>query len=179
MVAHWSVPSPQRYREARQCARRKFLIWVNIVVRVNIMKSVLWIRIRIRIQHYKWIRILIWIRIRLQICIWILFQIRIWIQNFDDQKLKKKKLKFFSFLLWSKIAIHLSLGLHKGPPSYRRGLQPSKENIQHFKRWNLLTVFYFSGPFLPWIHFALGSGSRDPDKSVSNLYPDSDSDPQH
>jgi hypothetical protein len=26
------------------------------------------------------------------------------------------------------------LGLHKGHPSYRRNLQPSKENIQHFKR---------------------------------------------
>ena len=27
----------------------------------------------------------------------------------------------------------LSLGLHKGRPSYRRSLPPSKENIQHFK----------------------------------------------
>jgi hypothetical protein len=35
--------------------------------------------------------------------------------------------------LWSKIAIYRSLGLHKGGPSYRRSLQPSKENIQHFK----------------------------------------------
>ncbi len=26
----------------------------------------------------------------------------------------------------------------------RRSLQPSKESIQHFKRWNLLIVFYFS-----------------------------------
>jgi len=26
-----------------------------------------------------------------------------------------------------------SLGLHKGRLSYRRSLQPSKENIQHFK----------------------------------------------
>jgi hypothetical protein len=32
-----------------------------------------------------------------------------------------------------KIAIYLSLGLYKGPPSYRRILQPSKENIQQFK----------------------------------------------
>jgi hypothetical protein len=31
--------------------------------------------------------------------------------EFGDQKLKKKKLTFFSFLFWSKIAIHLSLGL--------------------------------------------------------------------
>jgi hypothetical protein len=31
-----------------------------------------------------------------------------------------------------KIAIYLSLGLHKERPSYRRSLQPSKENIQHY-----------------------------------------------
>jgi hypothetical protein len=31
------------------------------------------------------------------------------------------------------IAIYLSLGLHKGRPSYRRSLLPSKENIQHLK----------------------------------------------
>jgi hypothetical protein len=34
--------------------------------------------------------------------------------------------------LGSKIAIYLSLGLHKGRPSYRRSLQRSQE-IQHFK----------------------------------------------
>jgi hypothetical protein len=33
----------------------------------------------------------------------------------------------------SKTTIYLSLGLHKGSPSYRRSLQPSKENFQHFK----------------------------------------------
>jgi hypothetical protein len=35
---------------------------------------------------------------------------------------------------WSKNAIYLSLGLHKERPSYRRSIQPSTENIQHFKR---------------------------------------------
>jgi hypothetical protein len=34
---------------------------------------------------------------------------------------------------FKKVAIYLSLGLPKGRPSYRRSLQPSKENIQHFK----------------------------------------------
>jgi hypothetical protein len=29
--------------------------------------------------------------------------------------------------------MYLSLGLFKGLPSYRRSLQPSKENIQHIK----------------------------------------------
>ncbi len=49
----------------------------------------------------------------------------------------------------SKIAIYLSLGLHRGCTSYKRSLQPSKENIQHFKTWNL----YF---FLNlWVIFAL------------------------
>jgi hypothetical protein len=44
------------------------------------------------------------------------------IQGFDDQKLKKKKIN-----IWSKIAIYCQ--------SYRRSLQPSKENIKHFKKW--------------------------------------------
>ncbi len=35
----------------------------------------------------------------------------------------------------------LSLGLHKGRPSYRRSLHPSKENIYQFKFW----------PFWIWI----------------------------
>jgi hypothetical protein len=48
-----------------------------------------------------------------------------------------------------------SLGLHKGRPSYRRSLQPSKENIQHFKIWKFCTFFYFFvGHFCP-----PGSGS--------------------
>ncbi len=40
-----------------------------------------------------------------------------------------------------------SLGLHKGCPSYRRSLQPSKENIQHFKTWNFLIFSIFAGNF--------------------------------
>ena len=39
----------------------------------------------------------------------------------------EKKFKFF----WSKIALFLSLGLHKGRPSYKTNLQPSKGNTQH------------------------------------------------
>jgi hypothetical protein len=43
--------------------------------------------------------------------------------GFDDKKLKKKiqlkKKLFFS----SKIAIYLSLGLHKGSPNYKRSPQ--------------------------------------------------------
>ncbi len=53
----------------------------------------------------------------------------------------EKELNFFG----SKTAIYLSQGLHKGRPSYRRSLQPSKENIQRSKTWNFLVVFYFCG----------------------------------
>ncbi len=79
---------------------------------------------------------------------------RIVIQGFDDQKLNKitanKKIQLFFI---SKIAIYLSLGLHKGRPSYKRSLQPSRKNIQHLKRWNFLIFFLlFCGSFLPsWI----------------------------
>ncbi len=48
-----------------------------------------------------------------------------------------------------KIAIYLSLGFRKGRPSYRRSLQPSKENIQHLKTWNFLTFSIFVGYFFP------------------------------
>ncbi len=69
---------------------------------------------------------------------------------------RKKYIWNFVFFFWSKIAIYWSVGLHKGRPSYRRSLQPSKENIQHIKRWNLLTVFYFSAPFTPsWIRIPI------------------------
>ncbi len=66
----------------------------------------------------------------------------------------KKNLIFF----WSKIAIYLSLGLHKRRPSYRRSLQPSKDNIQiqHFKKWEFLIFLYFCGSFLPsWIQIRI------------------------
>jgi hypothetical protein len=60
------------------------------------------------------------------------------------------KLIFFG----SKIAIYLTLGHHKGRPSYRRSLQPSKENIQHFKILSL--TFFFLGSVLPsWLPFPM------------------------
>jgi hypothetical protein len=59
------------------------------------------------------------------------------IQGFDDKNWRKKitagnNLSFFD----KKIAIYLSLGLIKERLSYWRSLQPSEENIQHFKKWN-------------------------------------------
>ncbi len=57
-----------------------------------------------------------------------------------------KKYDIFFFI---KNCIYLSLGPHKGRSSYWRSLQPTKENIQHFKTWSFLTFFYFCGSFLP------------------------------
>jgi hypothetical protein len=44
--------------------------------------------------------------------------------------------EIFLYLFWSKIAIYLSQGLYRGHLSFRRSLQPSKENIHSFKIWN-------------------------------------------
>ncbi len=59
---------------------------------------------------------------------WIPIRIRIhpeflWPKLWKNVQLKK-------YFCWSKIAIYLSLGHYKGRPSYRRSLQPSKENIR-------------------------------------------------
>jgi hypothetical protein len=88
--------------------------------------------------------------------------------NWREKNLQLKKFKIF---FWSKIAIYLSLGLHKGRPSYRRSLQPSNENIQHFQTWNFLIFFsIFVGHFLTSlirIQSVSGSGSN------------ADTDPKH
>ncbi len=56
-----------------------------------------------------------------------------------------------------KNTICLSLGLHNGRPSYRRSLQPSKDNIQHFKTWYFSIFQIFGGHFCP---FGSWSGFR-------------------
>ncbi len=57
---------------------------------------------------------------------------------------------FLFFVFKIIITIYLSLGLHKWRPSNKRSLQPSKENIQDFRKWNLFTSFYiFVGHFCP------------------------------
>ncbi len=50
------------------------------------------------------------------------------------------------YFIKSKIAIDLSLDLHKGRLSSSRSLHPSKENIWHFKTW---IFFTFVGNFDP------------------------------
>jgi hypothetical protein len=59
---------------------------------------------------------------------------------------KKTQLKFFSSFFKSKIAIK---SRHNRRSSNWRSLQPSKVNTQHFKRWNLSTVFNFYGQCFP------------------------------
>ncbi len=67
----------------------------------------------------------------------------------------------------SKNTIYLSLGLHKGRLSYRRSLQPSKDNIQYFK--HEISEFFpiFVGNFFP-----LGSGYGSTDLIESGSNPD-------
>jgi hypothetical protein len=76
-----------------------------------------------------------------------------WIQGFKDKKsIKKFTAEKREFFVLSKMSTYLSLGLHKGRPSYRRSLQPSKKNIQQFKTSNFSVFFYFGWTFLPsWI----------------------------
>ncbi len=98
--------------------------------------AVLWIWI----QHFKWI----WIRI----------------QGFDDQKLKATE--NFVIFFDQKLQFTYPYASIKDP-SYRKSLKPSKENIQPSYRWNLLTVFYFSGSFLPsWIRIQIANQEPDP-----------------
>ncbi len=90
----------------------------------------------------------------------------------------------FYWISWFSITtLYLSLGLHRGRPSYKRSLQLSKENIQHFKTW-----FYIFFPLF-WVIFALldsdpdseyesGSGSTDQIESGSNSVPDRNPAPQ-
>jgi hypothetical protein len=60
-----------------------------------------------------------------------------------DQKLKKNlQLKKNWIFYDKKIATKVSLG-HKGRTSYRRSLQPSKKNIQHFKTLKFFTFFKY------------------------------------
>ncbi len=89
-----------------------------------------------------WIRIH-GIRIRIQNC-------RIRIQGFDYQKLKKIKLKsFFGEKFYPKASI-------KDAQAIGEAFSPQKRASFTY----LLTVLYFSGPFLPsWIRIQSGSAS--------------------
>ncbi len=103
----------------------------------------LWIRIRI--QHFKWIRIRIDIRIQSGSMVLM-------------TKKLKTKIQQKIFLLFFFYQIDYLC------PRYSRSLKPSKENIQHFKIWNLLIFLCLR------VIFALldpGYGFRDPIESGS------------
>jgi hypothetical protein len=92
---------------------------------------------------------------------WITDPDSIRIQDFADQKLKKKlplkKMWYFfqNYIFKSKRAIYLFLGLPKERPSYRKSLQPSQKHsaLQNIK---FLNFFLFVGHFCP-----PGSGSTE------------------
>ncbi len=76
--------------------------------------------------------------------------------------------KFLSYFFWSKIAIYLSLGLHKGRPCYRRSIQSFKREHPTLQNMKFLDFFpIFVGNFFP-----PGSGSTDLIESRSNPDPD-------
>jgi hypothetical protein len=55
------------------------------------------------------------------------------IQSFNDPKIEEKDYSGKNNFLDQKLHLTYPLGLHKERPSYRRSLQLSKVNIQHFK----------------------------------------------
>ncbi len=93
-----------------------------------------------------------------------------WPKTYKNLQVKKKLI--ITFL--SMIAIYLSLGLHKGRPSYRRIFQPSKKNIHHFKKHEIKKKINFCGSFLPfWIRVRIPNPDPDTD-SLTWLNPDRD-----
>ncbi len=86
----------------------------------------------------------------------------------DSDSWERLEKKFFWFINYP--TFYLSLGLHKGCPSYRRSLRLSKkENIQHFKTWYFLLLWVisallffgsrFSGP--KWMRFRADPDPQD------------------
>ncbi len=76
-------------------------------------------------------------------------------QNFLCHTPQLKRNQFF-IKIWN--TLYLSLGLNQGCPSYGRSLQPSKENIQHFKTL-LFPILLEMSKFCPP---GSGSGSSRP-----------------
>ncbi len=103
---------------------------------------------RIRMQHFRLMRIRIqhFRSMRIRIQHFSSMRIRIQIHGFDDQNWKKIYSWKTVILFKSKIAIYLSLGLHKGRPSYRRSRRASKENTAK----KFLNFFLFL-----WVNFDL------------------------
>ncbi len=86
-------------------------------------------------------------------------------KNWKKITAEQKKLNFLDQKLPYN---YLYIRLHKGRPSYKRSLQLSKENIQHFKTWSFFTFSTFVGHFWP-----PESGSTDLIECGSNPDPKS------
>ncbi len=75
-------------------------------------------------------------------------------------KIWKKYSRKFFFSFFIKNAIYFSPGLIKDAQATGEAFSPQKRT----SRWNLLTVFYFSGPFLPsWIQIHNTAAPEDLD----------------
>ncbi len=127
--------------------------WVSLAFFIPVLWfRIHWIRIRIRIQHFKWIRI--------------------WIQDFNDQKLKERKLKIILLFL-SAIAIYFSIYRTsiKDVQAPGEAFSPQKRTSSTAKN-SIYLLFLFLWVILPsWIRIRKdcesGSGywSRDPIES--------------
>ncbi len=135
----WTGACPRIMRSRIMSTSWTFTVWpwlyFNRVLNKVLFMYERWAKIRGFNQCFE--SVFIWSGSRSSNLGWIPIQI----QGFDDKKLEKitaeQKCNIYFF---SKIAICLFLGLHKGRPMYRRSLRPSKENI------------HFCGSFLPfWI----------------------------
>ncbi len=140
-VVHWGASPNCFFLILRVCIPSMFLSVMKLRTKTRHLQPVFririhLIRIRDRIKHFR-------------------------LNTDPDPGFWWSKIK--KFLSWTKLAffgskttVYLSLGLHKGRPSYRRSLQPSKENIQYFKTWNFLIIFLFLWTFLPsWIRIRI------------------------
>jgi hypothetical protein len=92
--------------------------------------------------------------------------IRIQIQRFRQMRIRPS----FDDITWKntaeKFIIYLSLGLYKGRPSYRRTLQPSKENIQPFQVPDMKFLHFFLS-FRPSL-IRIRIPNADPDPAYQN-----------
>ncbi len=91
----------------------------------------------------------LWIWIRIQYFKWI----RIRIQGFDDQI--KNLLNTFMIKNWNL----LIPSLYKGRPNYKRSFQPSKKNIQNFKKKKFLNFLAFLGVIFAFLDPDPGPGT--------------------
>jgi len=88
------------------------------------------------------------------------------------EKIYNKKMLNFFYQIAIYILQYLSLGLHKGRPSYRRSLQPVKKNIQHeireISKFQVMKFLNFL--LLLWVIFVLRD--TDPDFECHGTDPD-------